>query len=55
MTRKSPENGRGLMNYGLSQIGQGQYTVALDYFTRALVYPRLPPPRDQPRDRELNA
>jgi protein O-mannosyl-transferase len=38
VTRKSPENGRGLMNYGLSQMSQGRYRVALDYYTRALVY-----------------
>ncbi len=38
VTRKSPKNGRGLMNYGLTQMTQGKYTVALDYFTRALQY-----------------
>jgi tetratricopeptide (TPR) repeat protein len=36
--QKSPKNGRGLMNYALTQMGQGRYTVALDYFQRALVY-----------------
>jgi tetratricopeptide (TPR) repeat protein len=35
---KSPKNGRGLMIYGLTQMGQGAYPVALDYFTRALEY-----------------
>ena len=35
---KSPHNGRGLMNYGLSQMSKGSYGVALDYFTRALAY-----------------
>jgi|ERR1035437_1442199 tetratricopeptide (TPR) repeat protein len=38
VTKKSPENGRGLMNYGLSQMAKAKYDVALDYFTRALVY-----------------
>jgi len=38
VSKKSPTNGRGLMNYGLSQMAVGRYTVALDYFTRALVY-----------------
>ena len=35
---KSPHNGRGLMNYGLTQMNQGRYAVALDYFRRALLY-----------------
>ena len=38
VTKKSPTNGRGLMNYGLSQTALGRYDVALDYFKRALVY-----------------
>ncbi len=38
VTQKSPANGRGLMNYGLSQMRAGNYPVALDYFTRGLVY-----------------
>jgi tetratricopeptide (TPR) repeat protein len=38
VTQKSPANGRGLMNYGLSQMAAGRYTVALDYFNRALVF-----------------
>jgi tetratricopeptide (TPR) repeat protein len=37
VTRKSPGNGRGLMNYGLTQMRVGRYAVALDYYTRALV------------------
>ncbi len=37
VTLKSPKNGRGLMNYGLSQMRKGNYAVALDYFERALV------------------
>ncbi|MEI6816583.1 MAG: tetratricopeptide repeat protein [Bacteroidota bacterium] len=37
VTIKSPGNGRGLMNYGLSQMSQAKYEVALDYFNRALV------------------
>ncbi|MGA3049802.1 MAG: tetratricopeptide repeat protein [Terracidiphilus sp.] len=35
---KSPHNGRGLMNYGLTQMAKGAYPVALDYFQRALLY-----------------
>jgi tetratricopeptide (TPR) repeat protein len=35
---KCPRNGRGLMNYGLTQMAKGAYPVALDYFDRALVY-----------------
>lgn len=40
VTIKSPLNGRGFMNYGLSQMAKGNYSVALDYFERAL--PILP-------------
>lgn len=36
VTRKSPENGRGLMNYGLSQMEQGKYQTAYDYYQKAL-------------------
>ena len=36
--QKCPHNGRGLMNYGLSQMERGRYQVARDYFTRALAY-----------------
>jgi len=36
--QKCPRNGRGLMNYGLTQMGIGQYAVALDYFNRAAVF-----------------
>jgi protein O-mannosyl-transferase len=32
---KSPRNPRGLMNYGLTQMAQGRYAVAREYFTRA--------------------
>jgi len=35
---KSPRNGRGLMNYGLTLMAKGDYQKALDLFTRALVY-----------------
>ena len=35
---KCPHNGRGLMNYGLTQMAKGEYPAALDYFQRALVY-----------------
>jgi Flp pilus assembly protein TadD len=38
VSRKSPRNGRGLMNYGLSQMARGRDEVALDYFTRALEF-----------------
>ena len=32
---KSPRNGRGLMNYGLTLMARGDYSGALDYFRRA--------------------
>jgi len=35
---KSPTNGRGLMNYALTQMAVGRYPRALDYFTRALQF-----------------
>lgn len=35
---KSPRNGRGLMNYGLTLMARGDYQKALELFTRALVY-----------------
>lgn len=35
---KSPNNGRGLMNYGLTHMAKGNYEVALDYFNRALEF-----------------
>ncbi len=35
---KSPKNGRGLMNYGLTHMADGNYEVALEYFNRALEY-----------------
>lgn len=38
VTRKSPRNGRGLMNYGLTQMKKGEYRRALDYFERALAF-----------------
>lgn len=38
VTVKSPHNGRGLMNYGLSQMRVGRYQEALDYFTRAVEF-----------------
>jgi tetratricopeptide (TPR) repeat protein len=38
VTVKSPRNGRGLMNYGLTRMAVGDYKSALDYFNRALVY-----------------
>ena len=43
VTRKSPENGRGLMNYGLALMGKGDYRGAEKYFTDALrQYPSYP-------------
>ncbi len=36
VTVKSPNNGRGLMNYGLTQMSQGKYERALEYFEQAL-------------------
>jgi Flp pilus assembly protein TadD len=38
VTVKSPHNGRGLMNYGLTQMTKGDARRALDYFERALAY-----------------
>ncbi len=38
VTIKSPENGRGLMNYGLTQMEKGDTQRALDYFNRATVF-----------------
>jgi len=35
-TTKSPDNGRGLMNYGVIQMNNGNYLVADEYFQRAL-------------------
>jgi len=38
VAEKSPENGRGLMNFGLTQMAQGRYVEAKQLFERALVY-----------------
>jgi tetratricopeptide (TPR) repeat protein len=38
VTIKSPLNGRGLMNYGLTQMGKGDYAVADQYFEKAAQY-----------------
>jgi tetratricopeptide (TPR) repeat protein len=38
VVEKSPANGRGLMNYGLSQMAKGQFAAAKQLFDRALVY-----------------
>jgi tetratricopeptide (TPR) repeat protein len=35
---KSPKNGRGLMNYGLTLMGKGDYVAARDLFQRAAVF-----------------
>jgi Tfp pilus assembly protein PilF len=43
VVRKSPENGRGLMNYGLALMRKGDYRGAEIYFTDALTkYPSYP-------------
>jgi len=43
VVRKSPENGRGLMNYGLALMGKGDYRGAEKYFIDALkIYPSYP-------------
>jgi tetratricopeptide (TPR) repeat protein len=36
VTQKSPGNGRGLMNYGLTRMAAGDYATAETYFNRAL-------------------
>ena len=38
VTLKSPRNGRGLMNYGLTRMSAGDFSGALTYFERALAY-----------------
>ncbi len=38
VTVKSPRNGRGLMNYGLTLMRAGHYDEALDHFERAATY-----------------
>jgi tetratricopeptide (TPR) repeat protein len=38
VTIKSPRNGRGLMNYGLSLMARGDYAGALEYFDRAVEF-----------------
>lgn len=38
VTIKSPLNGRGLMNYGLTQMAIGNYQIALNYFVKAEQY-----------------
>lgn len=35
---KNPENGRGLMNYGLALMGRGQFPQAMELFHRAEAY-----------------
>ena len=35
VTLKAPRNGRGLMNYGLTQMSRGRYARAEDYFERS--------------------
>jgi tetratricopeptide (TPR) repeat protein len=45
VTIKSPDNGRGLMNYGLSKMAKGDYVTAAVYYEKALkllpYYPSL--------------
>jgi Flp pilus assembly protein TadD len=38
VTEKSPTNGRGLMNYGLTRMEKGDYPSAIAYFERALAF-----------------
>ncbi|PTR01627.1 tetratricopeptide repeat protein [Mucilaginibacter yixingensis] len=38
VTLKSPHNGRGLMNYGLTQMSTGRYAIAARYFEQARTY-----------------
>jgi len=38
VTLKSPTNGRGLMNYGVSRMEKGDYVTAIDNFERAAKY-----------------
>jgi len=38
VVKKSPKNGRGLMNYGLTYMRIGKYDEALHYFERGLIY-----------------
>jgi tetratricopeptide (TPR) repeat protein len=38
VTQKSPANGRGLMNYGLTQMALGRYETAKEFFDRAHLY-----------------
>ena len=38
VSKKSPHNGRGLMNYGLAVMARGDVAKALEYFERSLVY-----------------
>jgi len=38
VTVKSPKNGRGLMNYGLVKMRNGEYAEAEEYFTKALEF-----------------
>src|SRR4029077_8093175 len=43
VTLKSPRNGRGLMNFGLTLMAKGDYQGALGYFHRAQVFtPQYP-------------
>ena len=53
VTEKSPANGRGLMNYGLTQMAQGKYAEAKQLFDRAAgLQPELRHARDQSGHRD---
>ena len=38
VTEKSPRNGRGWMNYGLTQMAKGDYAKSIELFNKGLVY-----------------
>ena len=38
VTRKSPTNGRGLMNYGVARMANADFTTAIDHFERAVKF-----------------
>src|SRR5437868_8136004 len=38
VTVKSPTNGRGLMNYGLTRMEKGDFATAIGFFERALAF-----------------
>ncbi len=43
VTEKSPDNGRGMMNYGLTQMSKGNYPVAEEYYLKTIkLLPQYP-------------